>query len=640
MLRTRTTYVAPATSNSACVTPSVDRPRHQAQRVVAGLARARAAARSRPPAPAWRSPTDRGGGRGRGGRSGASRPRRSRRAGRAGRSRARAAAPACCPRTGRRRCARPPRSPRGGPGSSAATTGRPRSAQQASCRPWVQTQSSDPPWGARPVGRPAPSAARSRSRSARGSARTPASRRGRAGSAYAAKTRIPCWWVIRSCRRIISTRTFAAVAASRRAGPRRPGSRLSRIASTPQGPVFSTSRNARTVEAVPSTGSSRSTLAPAHRKSRLAGGAGSTRTTSSSPSRTRRRHSTRRLCSSSRPAGRRAAARRARTSSSAGGSTPGTCSERSPSSTSTRSPRSSSTHGCPCRRRSTVLSSRSRTASTSCSPPGSRGRRPVRKRRTSSSTAAEASMSRTAGRPPRAGRRARRRASGPVEVAGRQVLVGHAGEGRPHAALDQAAPGELVDPEGHVQRDRLLGAGGVRGAGGEVHRQAGLEDDVLDAVGRVHLPLLGAGRLEDEHVVGVGVDVEALRARRREVGVGLAGVAELELELGDQPGQRRPVAVQALEHDGRAVVEERQRLAGVHESGERLAGERRAAGVRRLRQHRAVPGEPDRRGADRGGGQQLVDVGERQQTGQVLGIVRCRCTVTPRPSRGRSGRRR
>ena len=101
---------------------------------------------------------------------------------------------------------------------------------------------------------------------------------------------------------------------------------------------------------------------------------------------------------------------------------------------------------------------------------------------------------------------------------------------------------------------------------GQVHREARLEQDLLGAVGAVDLPELGAGGLEDEDVVGVGVDREALRAGRREVGVGLAGVAELELELGDQPGQRRPVALQALEDDGRAVVEEGERLAGVDQA--------------------------------------------------------------------------
>ena len=59
---------------------------------------------------------------------------------------------------------------------------------------------------------------------------------------------------------------------------------------------------------------------------------------------------------------------------------------------------------------------------------------------------------------------------------------------------------------------------------------------LLDLAVGVHLPPLDAGGLEDEHVVAVGVHREALGARRGQVGVGLAGVAELELELGDQLG--------------------------------------------------------------------------------------------------------
>ena len=77
--------------------------------------------------------------------------------------------------------------------------------------------------------------------------------------------------------------------------------------------------------------------------------------------------------------------------------------------------------------------------------------------------------------------------------------------------------------------------------------------------------------------------------------------------------QRRPVAVQALEDDGRAVVEQRQRLARVDQAGERLAGQRRAAGVRRLRQHRAVPGQPDRRAC----GSRWRSAGGRRRRGRA-----------------------
>ena len=136
--------------------------------------------------------------------------------------------------------------------------------------------------------------------------------------------------------------------------------------------------------------------------------------------------------------------------------------------------------------------------------------------------------------------------------------------------------------------------------------------------------------------MAVGVDGEALGPGRCQVGIGLAGVAELELELGDQSGDRRPVAVQTLEDHGRAVVEQRQRLARVDQAGELPAGERRGARVRRLRQHRAVLGKPHRRGPDRGGGEQVVGVRERQQPHQIgrLGLVE---VDAGRPDLGQEG---
>ena len=70
-----------------------------------------------------------------------------------------------------------------------------------------------------------------------------------------------------------------------------------------------------------------------------------------------------------------------------------------------------------------------------------------------------------------------------VEVAARQVVVGHLVEHRLDGAADQAAPGELVDAERDVERDGVLGARGVRGAGGQVHREARLEADVVDPSG-------------------------------------------------------------------------------------------------------------------------------------------------------------
>ena len=190
-------------------------------------------------------------------------------AGRAGRSRGRAAAPAGCRRTGRRRCGRPPRSRPGAPPRAPRRTGRPRSAQQASCRPWVQTQKTgssmacQPGRLARPEGRQVEVEQRPRVR------RRPRSRAtARAGSAYAANTRTPAAPGARPVpadqQRPDPRRGRAARAAR---SPTPSGSRLSRSASTPQGPGCSTSRKARTVEAVPATGRRRGRrLATAQRK--------------------------------------------------------------------------------------------------------------------------------------------------------------------------------------------------------------------------------------------------------------------------------------------------------------------------------------------------------------------------------------
>ena len=130
--------------------------------------------------------------------------------------------------------------------------------------------------------------------------------------------------------------------------------------------------------------------------------------------------------------------------------------------------------------------------------------------------------------------------------------------------------------------------------------------------------------LEDEDVVGVAVHREALRPGRGQVGVGLAGVPERELQLGDQPGERRPVAVQALQHDGGAALEQVDDLARIDQAGQGLAGQGGAgAGVARLRQHRAVAGEAHGGRADRGRGEQVVDVVEGEQPDEVgrIGLV-------------------
>ena len=158
---------------------------------------------------------------------------------RAARSRARAAAPAGCRRTGRPRCARPPRSAPASASASARATGRPRSAQQASCRPCVHTAKRGSSCRARPRLRPAARAPRSQSRTASRSGTTAVSAQ---APARTAKTRAPGVGLDRPGRRTSSGRTRCAAACRWRAGPSAAGSRLSRKASEPQGPACSISR--------------------------------------------------------------------------------------------------------------------------------------------------------------------------------------------------------------------------------------------------------------------------------------------------------------------------------------------------------------------------------------------------------------
>ena len=271
----------------------------------------------------------------------------------------------------------------------------------------------------------------------------------------------------------------------------------------------------------------------------------------------------------------------------------------------------------------------------------------MRKRRTSSSTATAGSTSRSSSamswrcRPELVGERLR-----VVEVAGGQVLVGHLRGQRADRALDQAAPGELVDADGDVQRDGVLGARGVRRAGRQVHHVAGLEEDgsssrhcARRAVCTSHCLAPAVCSTNTSWVSWC--TAKPCAPDGRQVGVGLAGVAELELELGDQPGQRRPVAVQTLEDDGRAVLEEGERLARVDQPGERSAGERRGPGVARLGQHRRRRGPAGPTAC----GSRSRSAGGRRPRGR--GTPRARPArrggggpATPRPSRRRSGRHR
>ena len=127
--------------------------------------------------------------------------------------------------------------------------------------------------------------------------------------------------------------------------------------------------------------------------------------------------------------------------------------------------------------------------------------------------------------------------------------------------------------------------------------------------------------------MGVGVHREALGAGRGEVGVGLAGVAELELELGDQVGDRRPVALEALQHDRRALVVQAHQLHRVDQAGQRLAGQAAAAGEGRLR---AAPSRCGRRGPPARGSRSRSAGGRRRPATRVRaprsGSVRWTCT--------------
>jgi hypothetical protein len=151
---------------------------------------------------------------------------------------------------------------------SAAATGRPRSAQHTSCRPWVQTRNSGESCAVRPGDRPRPSWSRSRSNREAGSSTVQVSSQGSCTAAKAANT-VSSPGLERPCRRIISTRTPARRARAASSVLTSTGSRLSLTASIPQGPGSSTSRNDRTVDAVPACDSPRASLAVEQRKEGL-----------------------------------------------------------------------------------------------------------------------------------------------------------------------------------------------------------------------------------------------------------------------------------------------------------------------------------------------------------------------------------
>src|SRR3954447_13658769 len=162
-----------------------------------------------------------------------------------------------------------------------------------------------------------------------------------------------------------------------------------------------------------------------------------------------------------------------------------------------------------------------------------------------------------------------RQQPGVVQVTGRQVPSPDLRHGVVEGSVEEVLPGHLVDAHRDVQRRALLGAGRVRGARWEIHADSRLQHDGarlagLPGAGRsvlVHLPYLASVRLEHEDVMGVTVHGEPLRARWRQVSVGLARMTEFQLEVGDQRAERLPIAVQSLQYDGRAAVEEVEDLA-------------------------------------------------------------------------------
>ena len=479
----------------------------------------------------------------------------------------------------------------------------------------------------------------------------PVSSRGRSGWAYAAKTRTP------ACRRgrgrlgppdqqDLGRRSRPR--RSRSAAPRPSGSRASRSASSPHGPgVLDQQEGA---DGRRRAGHRLVAQQRSRRRSgsRAASGGGSPRTTSSSPSRTRRRHSTSRLCASrcGRSRGRELGAGRGppRARAGSGRARPGSGRRAAPRAGRRRS---SSTQGWPGRRRSRVVSSSSRdgehveqAAARAAAGAVVRKRRTsaldrgVRRRRSRTRSASSSSRSAEALGEQRRGPRGSRpgRCSSPAPSSSRRARVRSTRPRQVSWLMPMVTCSETVS--------WARAACGV--PVGRYIDRPGSSSTSSTPSGRVHLPLLGAGGLEDEDVVGVGVHGEALRAGRREVGVGLARVAELELELGDQLGQRRPVAVQPLEDDGRAVVE--QRRAPCAASTSPVSGWPARVAPRVYDDSGSTaPSWASRTAgrADRRRRQQVVGVVEREQADEV---ARGRCgagaRATPRPSRGRSGRRR
>ena len=75
------------------------------------------------------------------------------------------------------------------------------------------------------------------------------------------------------------------------------------------------------------------------------------------------------------------------------------------------------------------------------------------------------------------------------------MLVGDGSESGGDTPVYEPTQGQLVDPDGHVQRELLLGLGSVRGAGGQIEALAGREHQFVRETVGFDEPALGADGL-------------------------------------------------------------------------------------------------------------------------------------------------
>jgi hypothetical protein len=112
-----------------------------------------------------------------------------------------------------------------------------------------------------------------------------------------------------------------------------------------------------------------------------------------------------------------------------------------------------------------------------------------------------------------------------------------------------------------------------------------------------YLPMLDAGHLQHEHVVRVVMDVEALRDRRSQINVHLHRVRQLDLELAAEVRQRRPKAVDRLQHDRGAVREQLVDASGVDDVVQLARLDARLLRIERRRQRLPLLHHTERREA-------------------------------------------